>query len=297
MSRMDGTTDGGAERRARRWTALLLSIVAPGLGHLAIGYPRRLVAWYGSLLAILAAVVVLGRFGVSMIAPVAIALAVLLQLGAALDTFRLPRPAVLPRPRTVLLIAVGLLAFYRVGVRGAVEAFQIPSGSMYPTLSVGDHIFVSKVAQRYTAGDLVVFRYPKDPRTDYIKRIVAVGGDTIEGRADGTLVVNGQPIARTETSLPCSLGEYAMACSLWEEQLGGRRYLISHDKLSLLPEFNRTVVPPGHVFVIGDNRENSSDSRVWGTVKNELLVGKVVGIWWSRGPEGIRWNRMFGLLE
>jgi len=297
---MDGTTDVGEERRARRWSAALLSLVTPGLGHLAIGHPRRMVAWFSSVVVLAAAMVVSARHGVMVFISVVFVVAVAIHLAAAVDTLRLPRPAELPRPRNVALMAVGLFAFWEIigyQVRShVIEAFQIPSASMYPTLVVGDHVFADKTSQTYAAGDVVVFKYPRDPDVNYVKRIIAVGGDTVESDPDGQLVVNGRRLPDAETSRPCA-GAEGEPCAILEEQLGSHRYLIAHEKLGGPRTLERRVVPPGTVFVVGDNRERSSDSRVWGPVRNELLLGKVIGIWWSRGPEGIRWDRIKQRLE
>lgn len=283
------------DRKARRWAALLLSFVGPGLGHLAIGYPRRMVAWYFSALTVVAWTLLGAAKGVYFTIPIGIAIALAVRIAAAIDTVRLRRPASLPRPRTVVLIAVGLSVFMQIlsgHVKSkVVEAFQIPSGAMYPTLEVGDHIFATKLGQTYGVGDVVVFLYPMEPTTKYLKRIVAVAGDHVEIRV-GDLIVNDQRVPRAQTSRPCvPTGEHS-ACTIWDEELGGRRYGVAHEGSRMASSFGPVVVPPGHVFVLGDNRDNSSDSRVWGPLKVELIVGKVTGVWWSQGSDGIRWNRV-----
>lgn len=132
--------------------------------------------------------------------------------------------------------------------------FYIPSPSMEPTLYPGDRIIVSRLAYRFTepqVGDVVVFKYPLDPRRDYIKRLVAVGGDTVEVR-NNVLYVNGQPQVN-EDYLPRN---------------------ITYD------DFGPIVVPPGSYFMMGDNRNNSADSRVWGPLERRLVVGKALIIFW-----------------
>jgi signal peptidase I len=287
-----------APGRARRWTAVLLSLAAPGLGHLAIGYPQRMVAWYASLVATLILVIVGGLRGTLIPVEVAFLAGALLRLGAAADTLRLNRPDPLPRPRNVLIMVVGFFAFWEIlamNLRAhVVEAFQIPSGGNYPTLLVGDHIFATKLDRNYQRGEVVVFRLPVDPSTMYVKRIIGVGGDEVETR-DGALIVNGTPVPRTRTSQLCADGDgpFETTCEIWQEELGDHRYGVARELSRTGADFGPVTIEPGYVFVMGDNRDNSSDSRVWGGVKLELIVGKVTQVWWSKDPRGgIRWERM-----
>lgn len=177
-----------------------------------------------------------------------------------------------------------------------VEPFKIPSGSMMPTLLVGDFILVNKYTYGLRVpilnnvffemhhpqrGEVMVFRFPKDPSLDYIKRVVGVPGDRIAYR-DKKLFVNDQPVAQTVA------GDYAydapglnrVVAKRFREQLGEQ----SHDILIVdeAPTMDgETVVPEGHYFVMGDNRDNSNDSRFWGFVPENNLVGKAFLIWWN----------------
>ena len=189
-----------------------------------------------------------------------------------------------------------------------VEPFRIPSGSMMPTLLVGDFILVNKFAYGLrlpvlntkfvdigepARGDVVVFRYPRDPATDYIKRVVGLPGDRV-AYYDKQLYINGRPVAKEP------LGTYEGEGSgigftgtrLYLEHLDGvdHQILIDPDKRSVEGEI---VVPEGYYFVMGDNRDNSNDSRYWGPVPEGNLVGKAFLIWmnWdARG--GIAWRRI-----
>ena len=183
-----------------------------------------------------------------------------------------------------------------------VEPFRIPSGSMIPTLLVGDFILVNKYTYGIrlplinkkiielgvpARGDVVVFRYPQDPSTPFIKRVVGLPGDQIEYR-DRRLFINQQEIS------PEYLGTYVgikssaqhTGAKLAKEDLMG----YSHDIL-LTPRANNPsfsgVVPAENYFVLGDNRDNSRDSRYWGYVPDENLVGRAFMIWmnWDGGPE------------
>ncbi len=190
-----------------------------------------------------------------------------------------------------------------------VEPFRIPSGSMMPTLLVGDFILVNKFAYGLRLpvlntkivdlgspkrGDVVVFRYPEDPRIDYIKRIVGVPGDTIAYR-DKVLYVNGA--AAAQQYVGSYIGEGAGAimtgAAMRHEDLVG----VKHDILLLPQGYDREfefAVPPGQYFAMGDNRDNSRDSRFWGTVPDANLVGKAFLIWmnWDATANSVAWGRI-----
>ena len=158
-------------------------------------------------------------------------------------------------------IAIVLAVLIRVFV---VEAFKIPSGSMIPTLLVGDHLLVSKFTYKFTEpkrGDIVVFKYPDDPSRNFIKRIIAVGGDTVEIR-DKQVLVNG--IQQEEPYV-----QY-----LFQEVLPAP---YTRDN------FGPVEVPTNYYFMLGDNRDSSLDSRFWENrfVNRRALVGKAMIIYWS----------------
>jgi signal peptidase I len=190
-----------------------------------------------------------------------------------------------------------------------VEPFKIPSGSMMPTLLIGDFILVNKFTygirlpivdwklisvHEPQRGDVMVFRYPPDPSLDYIKRVVGLPGDRIEYR-NKRLWINGREVP--ERQIDDYLSRERMQYSeRYLEDLGGVEHeiLIDRDAPSM-PPFARAfpysancnynseavtcVVPPGHYFMMGDNRDNSSDSRVWGFVPEQNIVGKAFFIW------------------
>lgn len=190
-----------------------------------------------------------------------------------------------------------------------VEPFKIPSTSMVPTLLVGDFILVNKFTYGIRLpvanvkvvelgapkrGDVMVFRYPDNPSLDYIKRVVGVPGDRIEYR-DKRLIVNGveAPLRRLDDYLARERMQFFRR---YAEKLGEVEHeiLIEEDAPMMLPQaasfphagncnYNRQgltcTVPAGHYFMMGDNRDNSSDSRVWGFVPDENIVGKAFFIW------------------
>lgn len=194
-----------------------------------------------------------------------------------------------------LLWAVALALIIRTW---GVQAFKIPSGSMKPTLLIGDHLLVSKSSYGVKMpfsdavlipisdpqrGDIVVFRFPEDRDKDFIKRIVALSGETVEVR-NKRIFVNGQP-------LKDSWGHYA-------------------DRIILPPgvqprdNFGPVTVPEDHYFVMGDNRDQSYDSRFWfngrgGFVPREDILGRAFIIYWSWEDEsfGVRWGRIGHLIH
>lgn len=232
------------------------------------------------------------------------------------------------QPKSVLrewsefLVTLILMVFFiRVTT---VEAFRIPTGSMEDTLLVGDFLLVNKFVygirtpdwigipftkigfhipstrlpglQKVKQGDIIVFKYPLDPSLNYIKRCVAIPGQTVEIR-ERQLFVDGRPFVNPPHSkftnpetLPPNVRErgiFAPAMAKW-----------NHDNYGPL------VVPPGHYFVMGDNRDNSADSRYWGFLTTDDIVGQALVIYlsWNKNVplhkfyEKIRWNRMAQLI-
>lgn len=177
-----------------------------------------------------------------------------------------------------------------------VEPFKIPSGSMMPTLLVGDFILVNKHTYGLRVpilnntflemnhpqrGEVMVFRFPQDPSMDYIKRVVGLPGDRIEYR-EKRLIINGTPLDISvdgdyEYVAP---GLNRIAATRIGEALGEHRHdiLLVSDAPAMDIE---VIVPPRHYFVMGDNRDNSNDSRFWGFVPENNIVGKAFMIWWN----------------
>lgn len=185
------------------------------------------------------------------------------------------------------------------------EPFRIPSGSMLPTLRIGDFILVNKFAYGVRLpvintkildvgeperGDVFVFRYPENPKIDYIKRVVGLPGDTV-GYFNKTIYINGEEVAQSIQEKDIDLvGIVPMNYELRMETLGEHQHQLFVDPSRNMLE-GEAVIPDGHYFAMGDNRDNSNDSRVWGPVPEENLVGKAFFIWmsWDRG---IVWERI-----
>lgn len=233
---------------------------------------------------------------------------------AAIDTYQAgvaqADPQVLQRlAREPVLVEYGksffpVLALVLVLRSFLVEPFQIPSGSMKPTLEVGDFILVNKFAYGLRLpvldtkvvdigepqrGDVMVFRYPSDPNVNYIKRVVGLPGDHLRYSSDKRLFVNGQPVAeRLIGDEPGGLG----SARLYHEKLGAAEHLVRKEMRRYRIEPDREwTVPAGHYFMVGDNRDNSNDSRYWddpnilpalqGMVPDRNIVGKAFAVWMS----------------
>ncbi len=217
----------------------------------------------------------------------------------------------------------------------AYEPFNIPSGSMKPTLLVGDYLFVSKFSYGYSRyslpwglpliegrvlarnperGDVVVFKLPSDNKTDYIKRVIGLPGDKIQV-AGGILHINGTPVERREVGqvrLSRYVG-YAQQVTEYIETLpNGREHLIwEYSDQDILDNTRVFEVPPEHFFLMGDNRDSSQDSRVMpavGFVPFENLIGRAEFLFFSHDdsaglfkiwtwPAAIRFSRIFDGVE
>ncbi len=197
-----------------------------------------------------------------------------------------------------IVIAVLLALFIRTFV---VQAFKIPSGSMLPTLQIGDHLLVNKFIygikvpfsgkmvvpfKDISRGDVVVFRFPKDRSVDYIKRVIGTPGDTVEIK-NKQVFVNGKPIDDPHAHISSSA--------------------ILDKEVSPRDNFGPILVPENRIFVMGDNRDNSYDSRFWGFVDQKDVLGKAFILYWSwdiKEPlfsfdrfASIRWSRIANLIE
>lgn len=355
-------------RRGRRVVATLLTLLtAPGLGHLLFKRWLRGAAWFSTALV--------GVYS-SPFTSVGVALVLLMRFPAALDLWLLrveappsrgdadDAPAVPPmravsrparrRAAAAALIWVALVSLALFARVYYAESYRMPTSSMTPTLAVGDHFMALEIGVDPEPGEVVVFAHPCEPGVVFAKRVVAVGGDTVEVRCD-RLLVNGEPVAETRLEGACRYLDVLdhdgtweeRDCSAYRETLAGHSYTVYHSvqrpahdrERAANPDASRFAsagqrdfprpgslpgcrgdvqrlgsiepsppvsgvtgacapvqryrVPEGHVFVVGDNRANSSDSRVWGPVPVSAISGEVTRIWWSStDPEGIRWERI-----
>ncbi len=181
-----------------------------------------------------------------------------------------------------ILIALFIALLIRTFI---VQAFRIPSGSMIPTLLVGDHILVNKLVYRFGDPkrlDVAVFKFPLDPKKDYIKRVIGLPGDKVE-IVNKVVYINGKPL---------------------------KEPYVQHTDPHIIPRgvqprdnYGPVVVPKGHYFVMGDNRDSSYDSRYWGFVARKAFIGKALIIYFSWNPHGanplhwVRWKRIGKLIH
>ncbi|MDP0587685.1 MAG: signal peptidase I [Candidatus Endonucleobacter bathymodioli] len=172
------------------------------------------------------------------------------------------------------------------------EPFQIPSGSMIPTLAVGDFILVNKYAYGLrlpvvgtkimaigdpARGDVMVFKEPKNEDVNFIKRVIGLPGDVISYQ-NKSMTINGQPVLQKFTA---QLSDDSSFYRLYEENIDGNIHKIRKESSMLGTKNGIWEVPQGHYFVMGDNRDRSNDSRYWGFVPEQNIVGKAVYIWMS----------------
>jgi signal peptidase I len=192
------------------------------------------------------------------------------------------------------VIAVILALFIRTWV---VQAFKIPTGSMENNLLVGDHLLVDKFVfapassalerallpvREVKRGDVIVFKYPMEPERDFIKRVIGLPGETLELKKK-VVYINGQPLKEDYVHFLVPIGA------------GGFESMDKRD------DYGPVTVPEGYYFAMGDNRDNSQDSRWWGFLSRDYIKGKALMVYWSYEPEngsvtsfltGTRWNRL-----
>jgi signal peptidase I len=331
-------------RGGRLFGAVLLTLLFPGFGQgLAFRRYRMLGFALGAIVTTLAIL-----WSVWFL-PITLAL----RVASAVDAFVLLRSHTTPGHRVLAAIALVTGAVVGGSYKVALEVFKIPSSSMYPTLEIGDHIYVDKLSLRWRPperGEIIVFTQPC-AQVPYIKRVIALAGDTVEVRCN-VVYVNGTPLAREVVTPDTSYDDYdeynrewrTRSASRYREKHGGHAYEtfqnrdeenapghdfpprdkmiapschsqdfypekpgVAEQPLGLLvvtkPDAQpcdvqaHYVVPPHSLFVMGDNRNNANDSRYWGAVSVDAVIGRVIGVWMNSPPGRDRqWSR-FGAIE
>jgi signal peptidase I len=263
--------------------ALLLSLLFPGWGQIYNGQLRKaLVIWCGWLIVHFCAVsagLLETPSGFLKLLYANIGIDLVIALEAALSARRL---ALEPRQFTssrwyaylsfAVIVCVLSLSESLVLRRFFFQAYKIPSGAMEPTLLIGDDILVNKRLRNPQRGDVIVFIFPADRTKEFVKRVVAVGGDSIEIR-NGATSLNGQPMTEAHARFEIASGDRSAT--------------------SPRDNFGPVTVPAGKLFVMGDNRDRSYDSRFWGFVDQTDVEGRVLYVYWSRdlenGSSRVRW--------
>ncbi|MBS0289885.1 MAG: signal peptidase I [Proteobacteria bacterium] len=232
------------------------------------------------------------------------------RVKAALPNQEVKEPKLVEYARSffpILLIVCVLRSF-------VAEPFRIPSGSMKPTLLEGDFILVNKFdygirlpvigkkiikIDEPKRGDILVFRFPKDPSIDFIKRVIAVPGDTIS-YVDKTVYLNGEPLKMESMGsvYDTDIDGHTYKMKQFKEQLKGRPHAVFVNEIESA-SMAQITVPEGMYFVMGDNRDNSEDSRRWGFVPESLILGKAFFIWmsWDSTSKDIRWHRIGKVIK
>lgn len=326
----------------------IATFILPGYGQ-AIAGQRRAAIGFAAAIPILHVL--------ALVTPWAFYAAFLGRLVAAIfaaASIRRNAPLAWLAPLALATVAIAVVS--NVALRlFVIDGYKLPTSSMYPTLEIGDHFFVDKLTPHWKSverGELIVFRYPCDPSVDYLKRVVALGGDMVEVRCD-VLYVNGTAVPSVFL-LPKDVYRDKDRHGKWDDQpvtryhetLAGHEYDVFHDlkrplrdslgapaggphdfpsrAFNQLPSCSREpagttiggpvqttgkivdtkqgasscepqrgyLVPVGTVFVMGDNRADSSDSRVWGPVPLAAIRGRVRSIWLSTGEHGASLSRV-----
>jgi signal peptidase I len=278
-----------ANKPRKPWIAGVLTLVSRGLGHLYAGSPKRGVILFGIEQSLAIAL------GIAIIVytPNIYSLLVFVAIGIGFVIFCIWDAVKIAKTKRdqyelakynrwfayagyFIVMSLGVSIMISENVKtNLVKAYKLPSGAMEDTLLVGDHILVDQrnSAREPRRGDIVIFEYPEDPTKDFIKRVVAVGGDTIEVR-NKTLFVNNSSI--TEAYAVHKETDIIPATQNPRDNLGPQ------------------VVPSGSFFTMGDNRDRSYDSRFWGFVSKDKVKGTVKSIYWSwdRKKGEVRWARI-----
>jgi signal peptidase I len=310
---------GGVGEPRSRGVAFVLSLVVPGMGHVYLGQWRRALIWACApsvLLMAFCAVTMLVplRGAFAWLVPSLVLVSGLAWLGTAVDVWLVPRARFRRTEWWKLpMFWAGSVAF---SVTAAfvvrtflVQAFKIPAGSMQPTLMVQDHVFVDMRAFHAAPrrGQLAVFTFPERANQEYVKRIVALPGDLLSV-SGGHPIINGWPVPHCRVGraqlpeLHSESNEVAVG-EVELEFLGGQAFLIFREDGREGGEQGPWLVPPGEVFVLGDNRNNSFDSRFWSHGQGAgVPLGKLIGqplfVWLAFNRDGsVNWSRYAAALD
>lgn len=290
--------------------AALMSFILPGFGQIYNGEANRgLLIFIGFTLCSIPLVVMIALYLPAALTLPMLALTILLSVGlwlyGIIDAWKKARKLseyTLKSWQTsgaYLLIFLSAMIFILPGMtqyirHNLVESFKIPSASMEPSVMTGDVLFANK---RYNCpqcpdaierGDIGIFVYPNNRTQYYIKRIIALPGDRVEINQQ-QVFVNGRPLSH-------GVPEQQEGKVIVSEQLGKAEYQVQW-YTSDTEDMIELIVPSGQVFVMGDNRSKTRDSREFGPVPMRDVVGKAQQIWYSKGEEGVRWDRLGMLFE
>lgn len=297
----------GANKIRKPWIAGVLSLVIPGGGQIYNGNLRAgflvpfLVCLIGYNKLTDIALWGLGWFAFIAITQIAIYIAVFIH--AVCGARNAASVRVSRGYHYFLLVGLYLvLSAPIVFFSEKVKTFHIPAASMVPSVFDGDYVVTDLSAfelDRPRPGDLAIFQYPRDPSISYIKRVIAGPGETVEIK-NKVLYIDGKKIEnifvpKTEGVKLVSDKDVEKFLEAFQEELNGRKYTVLYNPISKFnSDFGPVKVPENEYFVLGDNRDMSSDSRIWGFVPKENFISKPVYIFFSKEPNTfrIRWERL-----
>lgn len=260
------------KKRRSGFSAFLLAVMSLGLGHLYLTEARKSLAFVLSPYIIITLVGATGSlstfYGLVSVAVAVVSIYVFSMIHAVVQAIRVKEISPKWYNRwyfyVLYIVANGFLVNVLIAARAdylGYETFRIPAASMVPTLKIGDMIVVDTKASKHQIGDVIVFLSPDNRKIKYVKRLAALGGDRVEIK-NGDVLVNGRVVFELSV----------------HEDLRRREYSSF---------MNEVVVPEGHIFVIGDYRDNSRDSRFFGTVPIADVTGKVTYIWYAEDHKRI----------
>ena len=297
------------KKKSRRYPLLagIFSFFFPGLGHLYVGRAGRGLAFVGLYFAI---IVALGLLEVSFLSFAATIFILIIggiylvvdAVSLAKSVNSLTKESYAPKKYNRWYVYLGYIVLWALLMnifllyRGTItgfETYRIPAGSMLPTLYIGDIIVVDTRDVDPVAGDVIVFIYPHDNSTNFIKRVIGLPGDEI-AYDQKRLFINGTPVPQEQ------LKDYQVGTGSQEVDVVEYSEVVGASTHSILNDRRRTArsmtisVPEGSYFVMGDNRDHSNDSRFWGFVPEANIVGKAYTIWfsWNSFDGGINWSRI-----
>lgn len=290
--------------------ALLMALILPGFGQLYNGEVNKAIWWFLSFaflsipgMALIALYLPTGWMLFALIAGLILTLSIWIygivdawRTATKLQGYRLQYWQVSGSYALVLIFFNFLFMPLMIDYvrQNQVESFSIPSQSMVPGVLQGDVIFTDKryncpgCKNNVNRGDIAIFVYPNDRSTYYIKRIIGLPGDNVQVKGR-SIMVNGDLLTKSENSTPQGLQVV--------ESEGDRQWSVQWSSKEISTQEENITVPPGEVFVLGDNRDATKDSRVFGTVPLQDVVGLARQVWFSMGDEGVRWGRLGTVLE
>lgn len=314
------TQTQGPLKRRKPWLAFMLTQICPGLGQLYNGDIRwAVISFVLSLVVAVASEIWFFDTLSKLLFAVALGLVLdtALSVQAWLRARRVKEMELRPYQRwwvylLFTLVVYGVPDGYGLLMPSRIRSFQIPSESMVPNLLVGDRLVADGWAfwhQDPKRGDIIVFDYPKDPSTKFVKRLVGLPGDKVEMKK-GELYINDRLVPQNRTSSPL-IEDHGWRAAEYVENLEGVLHTIQREQPENDRDFGPVAVPAEHYFMMGDNRDRSSDSRVWGFVARDALIGRMAYVYFSWDSDayarardenpgnlgaavyaGVRWDRL-----